>query len=1015
MRPPPPLVRAARAATSLRSCRRDAFQIAIICALSREYDALSLILDDLWEDGDGNGTLHRTGRIGKHNAVVALLSGMGKARAASTAAGIRSRYPNVRLVFLLGVCGGVPRSGNDEILLGDVVISNAVVQYDFGRQYPDKFEPKHGAEDSMARPDKDFRTLLATFQTADGRQHLQRRTADFLQQLQTAATNKNCKSTYEYPGLTEDKLFAPSYRHKHRGSPSCICRMCETASDPVCEEASNSPCDTLQCDELHLVPRERLRLRLETVKTTPEPAIHIGPVGSGDMTIKSGEHRDGIARPQRIIAFEMEGAGVAEEIPCVVIKGVCDYADCHKNKKWQDFAAAAAAATFKAVLEQYTHRAVESQDRLVEAVPLSAQFFVPFGRNRDFVGRQSTLDNLLERIPPCADKDDCQKTAIEGLGGVGKTQIALEAAFRVRDKHPDCHIFWVPAIDEATFENAYREIGRRLGVAGINDETADTKLLVRTALSETADDWLLIIDNADDAGLLFGAVRGTTALSDCLPFSSRGSILFTTRNHEAVIGLDIPQRGIVKLEEMSRPEATELFQRNLPAHQFSDTQSTASLLGFLANLPLAIKQASAYMAKTGMTTTQYLGHCMSGDERVIKLLSKEFEDRGRYKKARNPIAATWLISFDHISRDSPLAAQYLRFMSLLGEKDIPKCLLPPGGGELELDEAIGTLKSYAFVSERAGQDSYDMHRLVRLAMRNWLAEKGELKQCTTTTMQRVSEVYSHPKYENRTIWARYLPHALPLLGFEDEPDSYQAKMTLLFNVALSSEKLGKCRDAEGLYRQTLNIQTHVLGAEHIKTLKTKDRLGNALKLQGKYVEAKTILQQVVEIQTRVLGTNSRHTLYSTNRLAHVLCCLGEHEESEALHRHIFELQTQVLGMDHSHTVESLDNLAWAVFKSGKLQEAEALQRRTVELRTRARGQENPNTVRSLSKLTHILHMQGKYDEAETLYRQLLKLETQMLGADHPSTVRSVDNFVCLLRIQGRTEEVEAILQANNRL
>ncbi|KAB5542982.1 hypothetical protein GE09DRAFT_1134139 [Coniochaeta sp. 2T2.1] len=108
---------------------------------------------------------------------------------------------------------------------------------------------------------------------------------------------------------------------------------------------------------------------------------------------------------------------------------------------------------------------------------------VPFGRNERFVERQAILQLLLARFPPAPNKDDCQRTAIEGLGGVGKTQIALEAAFRLRDKHPDCSVFWPPAVDAVTFENAYREIGRSVGVAGIDEDKADIKALVKAALS----------------------------------------------------------------------------------------------------------------------------------------------------------------------------------------------------------------------------------------------------------------------------------------------------------------------------------------------------------------------------------------------------------------------------------------------------------------------------------------------------------------------------------------------------
>jgi len=121
------------------------------------------------------------------------------------------------------------------------------------------------------------------------------------------------------------------------------------------------------------------------------------------------------------------------------------------------------------------------------------------------------MDRLLERVPPDVDKDSCQRTAIEGLGGVGKTQVALEAAFRVRDQHPHCSVFWAPAVDFTSFENAYQEIGQKLQVPGIEEDGADIKLLVKNAMSqESYGSWLLIIDNADDVELLFG----TTALWD---------------------------------------------------------------------------------------------------------------------------------------------------------------------------------------------------------------------------------------------------------------------------------------------------------------------------------------------------------------------------------------------------------------------------------------------------------------------------------------------------------------------
>ncbi|RYP56402.1 hypothetical protein DL770_010832 [Monosporascus sp. CRB-9-2] len=256
-------------------------------------------------------------------------------------------------------------------------------------------------------------------------------------------------------------------------------------------------------------------------------------------------------------------------------------------------------------------------------------FLVPFGRNENFVGREPILQQLLERIPPSANRDDCQRTAVEGLGGVGKTQVALEAAYRVRDQHPACSVFWVPAVDSISFEKAYREIGKALGVQGLDDDKADVKSLVKAALScDSAGNWLLIVDNADDLKLLFTNV----ALADHLPFSRKGSILFTTRNHEAAVRLDIWEH-IITLKEMNNAEATKLLQTGLKENQTNNTESTARLLEFLANLPLAIKQASAYMAKTGISTTKYLNYCQSSNKTMAELLTASYLELGKYEEA----------------------------------------------------------------------------------------------------------------------------------------------------------------------------------------------------------------------------------------------------------------------------------------------------------------------------------------------------------------------------------------------
>ncbi|KAH8891704.1 purine and uridine phosphorylase [Thozetella sp. PMI_491] len=344
---------------------RSDFRIAIICALPLEYDAVSLVFDEFWDSEEdrygkapGDPNQYTTGRIGRNHVVLVLLPGMGISNAANGAAGLRSSYHALRLTLLVGVCGGVP-SSEHEILLGDVIISKSIIQHDFGKRYPDQFRRKTAVKDSLGKANKEILGLLAIFETHLGRERLEDRTSILLREAQSKAAQNNRRRAkrYIYPGVALDQLFEPTYRHKHHGQVVCICRVCHEEADPVCDAALASSCDELRCDRNHLVTREALKDALELAQSSTgvgqKPTVHVGTVASGDSVMKSAAHRDRIAQQDEVIGFEMEGAGVWDDAPCLLIKGVCDYADSHKQKYWQDYAAATAAAATKAVLERY--------------------------------------------------------------------------------------------------------------------------------------------------------------------------------------------------------------------------------------------------------------------------------------------------------------------------------------------------------------------------------------------------------------------------------------------------------------------------------------------------------------------------------------------------------------------------------------------------------------------------------------------------------------------------------------
>ncbi|PHH91534.1 hypothetical protein CDD83_80 [Cordyceps sp. RAO-2017] len=309
-----------------RPADRRNFEIAIICALPIEADAVDALFDRCWDDegppydkAAGDPNAYSTGCISRHNVVLAHMPGMGKASAAAVAANCAASFPNIKLALVVGICGVAPfvPDNEDEIILGDVIISVGVVQHDFGQRLPERFVRKDTLLDALGRPNTEIRSLLAKLKGLHGQRTLRSKMASALDQLQKDAALKA-----EYPGVQSDRLFQPDYRHVRDGIE---CEVCGCSGE--------------------LIHRRRLE------HGTPKPAVYFGLIASGDSVMKAGRDRDSFVQQENVIGFEMEGAGVWDRFPCVVIKCASDYADSHKTWSWQNYAAGTAAACAKAFLD----------------------------------------------------------------------------------------------------------------------------------------------------------------------------------------------------------------------------------------------------------------------------------------------------------------------------------------------------------------------------------------------------------------------------------------------------------------------------------------------------------------------------------------------------------------------------------------------------------------------------------------------------------------------------------------
>ncbi|GJP87273.1 kinesin light chain [Aspergillus niger] len=945
------------------------YTVAWICALPLELAAAKAMLDDVHPplpQPESDHNVYTLGRIGSHNVVVACLPGgvYGTISATGVVSHMVSTFPTLRSGFglMVGIGGGVPSPRND-IRLGDVVVSrptttsSGVIQFDYGKTLRGGRFQHTG---SLNKPPSVL--LKAVSQLESGCMTGERPTSEIL----NATMHKSEKIRKEFLRPKVDWLFLPTYYH------------------------GDNKNDCSACDQTQLVERPE--------RESDNPYIHYGLIASGDQVMKDAKSRDSIARDLDILCFEMEAAGLMDELPSLAIRGICDYCDSHKNKKWQGYAALAAASYAKALLSVVPTYCRKKSREIEQSV-----WMIPFRRNPRFAGREDEITRIeglfLQRNGP-------SKVAICGLGGVGKTQIALEMAYRMRNRDPNCSICWITCTSYESVEQAYMNIASKLRMTDI--KPAEVKEKVKAYLSlESAGKWLVIFDNADDMGMWSTNDTTDTVLTDFLPESEQGHILFTTRSRKVAVKL--ASSHVITVTEPNTETSVEILENSLVEKTLLNDRITAlNLLKQLAFLPLAITQAAAYINENSIGLSDYLQLLRDQEPHVIELLSEEFGDEMRYKDIQNPVALTWFISFQQIQQLNKLAADYLSFFACINPRDIPQALLPQPTSNKDKTDALGLLKAFSFISEGSGDSSLNLHRLVHLATRNWLRENQQFSRQLLKTADQLSEVFPSNDHRNRQAWREYLPHALSLIaeaGFQKEQEKY---IDLIQNVCSCLTSDGRWKEAEELEVQVLELRKRVLGPEHPDTLASMSTLAWTYWYQGRWKEAEELQVQVLELSKQVLGPEHPGTLTSMSDLAMTYRNQGRWKEAEELEVQVLELRKQVLGPEHSGTLISMSTLAWTYGNQGRWKEAEELQVQVLELRKQVLGPEHPGTLTSMSNLAWTYWNQGRWKEAEELQVQELELRKQVLGPEHPDTLASMSNLAWTYRNQGRWKEAEEL-------
>lgn len=595
---------------------------------------------------------------------------------------------------------------------------------------------------------------------------------------------------------------------------------------------------------------------------------------------------------------------------------------------------------------------------------------VPYLRNLYFTGREEVFQHLQKALVSHKNGDSCKIRAISGMGGIGKTQIALEFAYRYADEYDA--VLWVRA-EDSTLKTDVVNLAETLHLP---EREKLNPFLAREAVKSWLQDhdrWLLIFDNADNAANVF----------TFLPRRYRGAVLLTTRFQNAD-----PHIKSIEMEKMSLLEGrTFLLRRTADKEEDENREATLSATERVAlvtlwkamdGLPLALDQAGAYIKVARCSFHEY-----------VNLYRKHRKDLLLERGAHIPehpdaVAMTWDVSFQQIEHENPAAAEFLRLCAFLAPDAIPEKLIIWGAthctvplqklavSEKLLKDAIKLLYSYSLIQRDAATQMLLIHRLVQAVLIDALS------------------------IEVREAWKR---RVLRLLNVAFPEASFEAPF----------EELIRCR-------QLLpHVQSYAWEIEHepiatqLEAAALFERAGSYLREQGQYAEAETLLRLSLTLREQHLSPDDLALASSLSNLAGLYFYQDRYQQAVALVEGAFAIRLQWLGTDHQETTESLKHLALLYLRQEQYEQAEPLLLQSLTISEQQMGQESPRTTNRMSNLALLYVGQERYDKAEPLFKRAFSLNKRCLGADHPETGRTMENLAFLYLKQGRYRRAEPLL------
>jgi tetratricopeptide (TPR) repeat protein len=600
-------------------------------------------------------------------------------------------------------------------------------------------------------------------------------------------------------------------------------------------------------------------------------------------------------------------------------------------------------------------------------------FSVPHPRNPNFTGRDRLIDSLHNSL---TGRDSAARVqAVYGMGGVGKSHLALEYAHRHRDDYGI--VWWVSAEDPATASLHLARLANRLGIQTPGEVSP---VAMRDALQRELgkrNDWLLIFDNAS----------GPEDLAQLLPAERTGSVLITSRN---------PNWGSLAqsfcLRVLERSDSIAFLQRRTGLSNADG--SAGKLAQALGDLPLALEQAAATIEQTRINFSDYLtryeGHWAE--------LLRSGRTPGDYP---DTIAMTWELAFREVSRDMPVAAALLNLCSFLAPVDIPRTLLNETAHSLPrplsnsvadpvaLDAVVARLHRYSLIE--ATDKTISLHRLVAALVRDRLPPQQRDNWCDVALrMMQGSFDYDADASGSWGRCATLLPHAMTvarhaeMLGISSE-----VVAKLLNEVGQYLHHIGRYREARGVLERALAQHEKAYGGDNPRRAAIVNNLGRVLRRLGHLDEARAHFEAALAVDQAAYGDTHAHVAEIVNNYGTVMHIAGEIEQARDQFEWALAVCEMHYGPEHPKVATVMNNLGYAHAGLGDVEKAVEHFTRSLAVAEATSGPNHPTVASIRTNLGLALRLSGQGDEARRQFERAVDIAEAALGPSHPDTARAM--------------------------